>query len=174
MPLLKDYEPSLSRRFADLALQAKFCERNEPKIFDAFKVKAKMNEDRYNTSKLLPIWIARELAARMPTNEPVIVNALNPGFCRTDLFRHAPLLLSFILKFGVRIIGRTTEMGSRTLVAAAAAGRESHGGYLDSCVLREPSTLVVSEEGGVLQKRVYDELMEILEDIQPGITDNVA
>lgn len=133
-----------------------------------------MNEDRYNTSKLLPIWIVRELATRMPRTEPVIVNALNPGFCRTDLFRHSPPLLALILKSAVRIIGRTTEMGSRTLMAAAAAGRESHGGYMDSCVLRDPSTLVVSDEGKVLQTRVYDELMAILEHIQPGITKNVS
>lgn len=133
-----------------------------------------MNEDRYNTSKLLPIWIARELVARMPSNEPIIVNALNPGFCSSEIFRHAPRLLTLILKSAIRVVGRTTEMGSRTLLAAAAAGRESHGGYMDSCVLREPSTLVVGEEGKVLQTRVYDELMGILEDIQPGITKNVS
>lgn len=155
-------------------MKAKFSERNEPKIFDAFKSKEKMNEDRYNTSKLLPIWVVRELAARMPRTEPVIINALNPGFCRTDLFRHAPRLLGFIVKSAVQIIGRTTEMGSRTLMAAAAAGRDSHGGYMDSCVPREPSALVVSEEGKQLQSRVYDELFEILEGIQPGVTAVVA
>lgn len=133
-----------------------------------------MNEDRYNTSKLLPIWIVRELAARMPSNDPVIINALNPGFCRTDLFRHAPFPLQYIVKLGLRFLGRTSEMGSRTLMAAAAAERESHGGYMDSCVLREPSKLVTGSEGVTLQTRVYNELMEILEDIQPGITKNIT
>lgn len=133
-----------------------------------------MNEDRYNTSKLLPIWIVRELAARMPSNDPVIINALNPGFCRTDLFRHAPFPLHYIVKLGLRFLGRTSEMGSRTLMAAAAAERESHGGYMDSCVLREPSKLVTGSEGMALQTRVYNELLEILEDIQPGITKNIT
>lgn len=132
-----------------------------------------MNEDRYNTSKLLEIWIVRELAARMAPNDPVIVNCLNPGFCRTDLFRHAPFPLSYIVRGGLSLLGRTSEMGSRTLMGAAAADKQSHGKYMDSCVLREPSKLVVSEEGQGLQRRVYSELLEILEDIQPGVTKNV-
>lgn len=133
-----------------------------------------MNEDRYNTTKLLPIMIVRELASRMPANDPVIVNCLNPGLCRTALFRHAPFPLSLIVTFGLWILGRTSEMGSRTLMTAAAAGKESHGKYMDSCVIREPSKLVVSEEGRALQTRVYNELLEILEDIQPGVTRNAT
>lgn len=132
-----------------------------------------MNEDRYNTSKLLPIWIVRELAAQLPPNDPIIINSLNPGFCNTDIFRHAPFALRFIIRSGLQILGRTSEMGSRTLMAAAAAQRQSHGKYMDSCVLREPSSLVVSEEGRALQKRVYTELMDTLEDIEPGITRNI-
>lgn len=154
--------------------QAKFAERREPSIFNAYKEKQKMNEDRYNTSKLLPIWVVRELAARLPPNDPVIINSLNPGFCRTAIFRHAPFALRFIITSGLQILGRTSEMGSRTLMAAAAAQKESHGGYMDSCVLRDPSHLVISEEGCALQKRVYTELMDILEDIQPGISKNVT
>lgn len=106
----------------------------------------------------------------MAPNDPVIVNCLNPGFCRTEFFRHAPFPLSYLLHIGVTLVGRSAEMGSRTLVAAAAAGRESHGRYMDSCVLRDPSALVMSDEGAMLQKRVYDELMEELERIKPGIS----
>lgn len=133
-----------------------------------------MNEDRYNTSKLLPIWIVRELASRMPPNDSVIINCINPGFCRTDLFRHAPFPLSYILKIGLHLLGRTSEMGSRTLMAAAAADKRSHGKYMDSCIVRDPSRLVCSKEGEELQRQVYDELMDILEGIQPGVTKNIS
>lgn len=132
-----------------------------------------MNEDRYNTSKLLEIWIVRELASRMAPNDPVIVNCLNPGFCQTDLFRHAPFPLIYIVKGGLRLLGRTSEMGSRTLMSAAAADKQSHGKYFDSCVLREPSKLVVSQEGEKLQVRVFSELLDTLEGIQPGVTKNI-
>lgn len=132
-----------------------------------------MSEDRYNTSKLLPIWIVRELGSRMPSSNPVIINCVNPGFCRTDLFRHAAFPLNYVVKLTLRLIGRTSEMGSRTLMAAAAAGKASHGQYMDSCEVQDPSKLVLSEEGKVLQSRVYNELTEILETIQPGIMGNV-
>lgn len=133
-----------------------------------------MNEDRYNVSKLLEIFVVRELAAKMAPNDPVIINALNPGFCRTDLFRHAPFPLNYIVGGGLRLLGRSSEVGSRTLMSAAAGDKQSHGKYMDSCVLREPSTLVLSTEGQELQRRVYSELMDILEDIQPGVTKNVS
>lgn len=132
-----------------------------------------MNEDRYNLSKLLEVFIVRQLASEMAPNDPVIINALSPGFCRSTLFRHAPGFLRAILEIGVRIIGRSSEVGSRALMSAAAAGRETHGGYMDNCKPRDPSKFVMSDEGQQLQKRVYNELMEVLEDIQPGITKNV-
>ncbi|KAF3761944.1 NAD(P)-binding protein [Cryphonectria parasitica EP155] len=155
---------------SDSHMFARFREREELKGLEAFKGKENMNEDRYNTSKLLSIWIVREMAARMAPNDPVVLNCINPGFCRTELFRHNTFPLNYIVRCTLRLLGRTAEMGSRTVMAAAAAGRESHGQYMDSCVVRTPSKLVVSAEGQNLQSRVYEELEGVLEDIQPGIT----
>ena len=132
-----------------------------------------MNEDRYNASKLLEVFIVRQLASEMAPNDPVIINALSPGFCHSTLFRHAPGILRAVLEVGVRIIGRTSEMGSRALMSAATAGKESHGKYMDNCKIRDPSKFVLSEEGVQAQQRVYNELLQILEGIQPGITKNV-
>jgi retinol dehydrogenase-12 len=42
------------------------------------------------------------------------------------------------------IIARTTEVGSRTLVAGVAGGEESHGAYMADCQIAEyvfPDTL---------------------------------
>lgn len=153
--------------------QAKFAERQQPNIFQAFRGKENMNEDRYNLSKLLEVFVVRQLAAEMAPSDPVIINALSPGFCQSTLFRHAPGFLRAVLEIGVRILGRTSEMGSRALMAAAAAGRETHGRYMDNCKLRDPSRFVLSEEGQRVQKRVYDELMEVLEGVQPGVTKNI-
>ena len=132
-----------------------------------------MNEDRYNTSKLLEVFVVRQLASEMAPNDPVIINALTPGLCRSTLFRHASGFLRAVLEIGVRIIGRTSEVGSRALMSAAAAGKESHGGYMDNCKLRDPGPFVLSEEGVQVQKRLYGELLEVLEDVQPGITKNI-
>lgn len=153
--------------------QAAFAERQEPQIFDAFKTDKYMSEDRYMTSKLLEIWFVRELASRMAPNDPVIINCLNPGLCVSEIHRHTTFPLNYIFWLPTRLLGRATEMGSRTLLAAAAADKRSHGRYMDNCVVRDPGKFVLSEEGQVFQRRVYDELLQILETIQPGITKNV-
>lgn len=71
------------------------------------------------------------------------------------------------------IFARTTEMGARNFIAAACAGQESHGKYISECVVKEPSDFVRSKEGEVTQERIYEELMRILEKIQPGIGKNI-
>lgn len=137
-----------------------------------------MTEDRYNTTKLIVILIVRQLVDAMsgPRSEdpPVLVNVVNPGYCRTQLFRHASPPLSWIIATGLVLFGRTGEMGSRTLVGGAEAGQESHGLYMDSCKVRDPAPFVLSSEGAETQKRVFGELMEVLEGIEPGITRNIS
>lgn len=103
----------------------------------------------------------------------VIINTLTPGFCRTSLFRDNKFPASIFIKFTSALIGRSAEVGSRELTHAAAAGPETHGKWLDSHEIREPSPFVRSEEGKILQARVYNELMEILENAEPGITKNI-
>ncbi|OIW29654.1 short-chain dehydrogenase/reductase-like protein [Coniochaeta ligniaria NRRL 30616] len=154
---------------------ARFPERNQPNIFAAFKDATTMSDDRYNTSKLLVTMIARELATHLassPSN-PVVLNIVTPGFCKSQIFRNLPFPGKLGISAVLAVIGRTTEVGSRTLVSAAAAGRETHGKYLDSCVVTEPSAFVRSEEGMEVQSRVYAELMEVLEGIEPGVTRNI-
>lgn len=64
-------------------------------------------------------------------------------------------------------------MGSRTLVAAACAGEDTHGTYMTDCQIREPSKWVRSEQGKDAQQRVYKELLGVLEEIEPGVTKNI-
>ena len=64
-------------------------------------------------------------------------------------------------------------MGSRTLVAAACAGEESHGMYMTDCQVGEVSPWARSEKGREAQRRVYEELMGVLEGIEPGVTKNI-
>ena len=88
---------------------------------------------QYSISKLLVMFVVRELAAlsTTPGGEPeVLVTSCCPGACVTDLGRQynrwyerlAMLLLA-------PIITKTVEEGSRTLVSATALGSESQGAY---------------------------------------------
>jgi retinol dehydrogenase-12 len=84
----------------------------------------------------------RELASRIShesrsTSPTVIVNCLTPGACTSDFFRETTGIKKFIDDKMSSLIARTTEAGSRTLVAALAAGEESHGSFMVNCEVSE-------------------------------------
>lgn len=133
--------------------------------------------DRYFTSKLMVVLVVRELAERLDAcyagASPVVANTANPGLCKSALFRSVPLYVRAISALGCFLLGRTCEEGARALLAAVAGGRESHGQYVDSGKVDAPSPFVLTEEGKALQKRLWDELLEVLEGIEPGVADSV-
>jgi len=129
--------------------------------------------DRYNITKLLVLLGARELAAHITAtdnadNSPsVVVNFVAPGWCKTRIgFANG----SRPAKVGLKLIGRTSEEGSRTLVHAVAGDIDTHGQYLSECQVKAPSAWVTSEEGKQVQKRVWAELVDKFEAIKPGCT----
>ncbi|PIB00868.1 Retinol dehydrogenase 13 [Cercospora beticola] len=128
-------------------------------------VKANMGE-RYFVSKLLQVFTTREMAARVGDSYPVVINCLNPGFCHSELAREA----GWYLYIMAVLLARSTEVGSRTIVAAAAAGPESHGKYMSESMITEPGEMVRSREGTILQRKFWAELCARLESIKPGIT----
>ena len=77
-------------------------------------------------------------------------------------------------------LARTSEVGARTIVGAAAMGmgegrRENmHGAYISDGEVVEPDrTLVTSEEGRRVQERVWGEMVEKMEAIMPGIMERI-
>ncbi|MCJ1391038.1 hypothetical protein MMC18_003899 [Xylographa bjoerkii] len=150
----------------------KLPEKSSPEIFAKLNDKETANlRDRYNVSKLLEVFYCRALAARMTESRKptVTLNFLNPGLCHSELAKDPPLILT-VLK---ALLARTTEVGSRTLVASAAAGHETHGQYMGDSTIKSPAPLVLSEEGAKTQERIWVELNDKLEKIQPGILSNI-
>lgn len=135
-------------------------------------------DERYGTTKLLDILIVQELAERLdaasPAANPIVVNTANPGLCKSNLFRDVFRIGQFLVSALTFCIGRTSEQGSRALMAAVAGGKESHGKYVDCGRVDDPSLFVLSEDGRATQKKVWSELLEILEGIEPGVTSNVT
>lgn len=72
-----------------------------------------------------------------------------------------------------KIMCRTTEVGSRTLVHAGLSGPESHGKYMSDSQISQCSNLVEGPEGPEIQERVWEELAKKLEEIEPGVTKNL-
>jgi retinol dehydrogenase-12 len=149
-------------------------EREDPSgnIFDTLSDGSKAGmSSRYPLSKLLEVLTVRALVAESAkSNYPVIINYVNPGFCHSELMREMGWI-QYILKFVMN--ARTTEAGSRTLVAASYAGPESHGEYQSDCKSVPPSPFVMSEDGKKAGERVWTELKAKLESIQPGILKNI-
>lgn len=88
-------------------------------------------EKRYQVTKLIEVLFTRELIARLKSKTAsapfVIINIVNPGLCFSNLDRSGsePALIVRIMR---RILDRTTEVGGRTLVLAAAPA-SSHGEF---------------------------------------------
>jgi len=171
--------PHLTIVASDAHFVANFKERTSLAIFTTLDDPVGKNQsEKYNISKLLEILMIRELAPKMTASAEsgkpaVILNTLTPGLCESQLMRHASFLLAIGAKIGKALLARNSEVGSRTLVSAALAGEDTHGEYMADCKIAQASAFVRSDEGAQVQKRVYDELMAILEGIQPGITKNI-
>ncbi|KAH8547604.1 putative short-chain dehydrogenase [Umbelopsis sp. PMI_123] len=127
----------------------------------------------YQVSKLLEVFYVQELAKHIKTREngqtKVIVNAIDPGLCHSNLVRNienrAQLLFMQTFK---AIFARSTEVGSRTIVNAGENDNfETHGKFLANCVVFPPSAHVRSKEGQDAQVKVWNELHDILYKIDP-------
>ncbi|TVY16269.1 Short chain dehydrogenase sol3 [Lachnellula arida] len=164
-------QPRLTIVSSEVHAWTKFPEWKAPNTFDALNKQSKTTfSERYPTSKLLEILLLRKIAPALE-GSGVILNALSPGLCHSELAREGNPFLTF-LKF---FFARTTEMGSRTLVIAAMAGSESHGNYMHNGKVENTalSPFVRSNDGEKASEKVWDELSTILESIQPGVTGNL-
>lgn len=125
---------------------------------------------QYPASKLLEIFGVREISEQSPRDKfPVTINCVNPGFCHSELSRDHPTWGFWFMKL---VLARSTEAGSRNLVAAASIGGGSHGKYVSECIVEQPSEFLESKDGKKVQKMFWEELCGKLEEIRPGVTQN--
>ncbi|RMZ17494.1 hypothetical protein D0860_00385 [Hortaea werneckii] len=168
--------PTLTVVSSEMHFVTSFPERTSPTIFKTLNEpeEARMPE-RYALSKLLEVLACREIARNHPVDQlKVTLNFVNPGWCISELVRYS--VASFgsvaktVLNLVMRVMCRTTEVGSRTLVHAGLSGPETHGKYMSNCRVEECAPLVQGKEGPEIQRRVWQELSEKLNEIEPGVT----
>ncbi|KAF9526085.1 short-chain dehydrogenase [Crepidotus variabilis] len=130
---------------------------------------------RYNDTKLFNVFFTRALAARSVTQSPsVVINTVNPGFCYSSLRQfksYASRLLNYFMEI---TLARTTEEGARQLIWAALGSKEGderalNGAYISGMEILEPADSVVSEEGKALQNKLWDDLINELEQVNPNV-----
>ncbi|KUJ08354.1 NAD(P)-binding protein [Mollisia scopiformis] len=168
--------PRLSIVTSDLHFVIRFEEGKEDDIYAALNRKEGWNvNSRYAVTKLMEIFFVRELAKRMDDSKKpkVIVNCMTPGACMSDFNRESKGLEKRLFEFLAFLLARSTEVGSRTLVAGITADEESHGAYMADCIVTSPSKFVLSDDGATMQKKLWDQTIKLLESIQPGIAKNV-
>jgi len=137
----------------------------------------KIMGDRYPLTKLLNVFFVRALNARLPPSTPLIVNAVDPGYCYSELRRGLTGVRAVFDYLMERALAFTTEVGSRRLVWAALAYPDQpdklRGEFSAGCEVQEVSDYVLSAQGAKVQDRLWDELVDILGKVDPRVTTNV-
>ena len=141
--------------------EVKIAKKEQRSVLNVLNDKAKFNPgDRYYTSKLLLALFFREFVNRLPADNAVVVNMVNPGFCYgSELHRSLSGPLGKVFGGMKRAIGRPTPVGARTLVhAAVVAGRESHGRYMSDEKVAPFMDFPLSAEGQACGRQMWNEM----------------
>ncbi|KAF2022025.1 NAD(P)-binding protein [Aaosphaeria arxii CBS 175.79] len=168
--------PNLTVVGSEMHFFARFPEKNAPEgqIFKTLNVENQDMRERYNLSKLLVMLFVRAMVDQKAVSQmPVTINCVCPGFCHSEIAREVTGPSKIVMIAMKAIFARSTEAGGRTLFYAASQGSETHGKFLINCRVSDPSPFVLSPEGGVVQKRVWNELVTKVEAIKPGITSDL-
>lgn len=134
-------------------------------------------ERRYADSKLLNTLFAPAFAAHIPRSAPIVVNAVCPGFCHSQILR----TIDRGQFDNFKKIARTSEEGSRQLIFAALGPDPKYpdssehvdvlkGAYIQHNAVSSPSDWVKSEEGQQVQSRLWDETWDILCHVDDRVT----
>jgi retinol dehydrogenase 12 len=157
------------------------------------------NQDRYPVTKLLEIMIVREMVRRLnqikgdglthqngsenrsqkqdcdsDSENSVVITLVNPGFCISEFTRDLSGFEFYAHRTMSFLIGRKTEVGSRNLVLGVAAGKDSHGQYMSDGANQELGWWLKSVEGEDVQRAVFEEVMERLDQIENGCAGNLG
>ncbi|KAI5807354.1 putative short-chain dehydrogenase [Peziza echinospora] len=175
-PGTEQHIPRLVIVASGVHITSNFHERHAENILQRLNSKenfeAKLTAgQQYPTSKLINMYMTERIAPLIPehpvTKLPaVIISSVDPGFCYSELARDGLPFPFGLLRW---LIGRSTEVGSRNLVAAALIGPEGHGKYIASCVITKPYNLAIGEEGRKAGDRVYAEIIDVLKGVDPSI-----
>ncbi|KAE8352767.1 hypothetical protein BDV28DRAFT_165325 [Aspergillus coremiiformis] len=162
---------------------AKYPEEHGDDIFAWFSDKSHVNmtdHNQYNLSKLLLLYGIIKLASivdpvsdKSRDSSPIVINSLDPCFCKTEISGEFTGGLKIIFKIFEWMFARSAEEGSRLVVTAAGAGRQTHGGYMRAGALQDYAPFVTSEDGMKKTNYVWDCISTKLETLQPGIMANV-
>lgn len=118
-------------------------------------------DSHYCLSKLLDVFWTRALAARLDPAD-IIVNTLNPGYCRSSFHR----VDSQAEAFGQYLAWSSAE-GAYHVTDAAVRHPDSHGAYLSEQRVRPVSRFISSAQGKEVQQKLWDETIAVFREECP-------
>ncbi|KAK7031656.1 hypothetical protein R3P38DRAFT_2774153 [Favolaschia claudopus] len=128
-------------------------------------------------SAVLNILFVRAFNERLPASTPLVINAVNPGLCKTDLLRETQGIAALIVGMILNIVAFTAEEGSRQLVFGALGNADRpndlRGEYLSACRVFEVSDFILSADGVKAQDQLWDELVDILGQVDSRVPEIV-
>ncbi|KAJ5111329.1 short-chain dehydrogenase/reductase family protein [Penicillium argentinense] len=124
---------------------------------------------QYAMSKLLLEYAMKTIADLACTHQgyfQVIVNTVSPGFCASSLGRkYDQFYMRCLSWFAYKLLARTAEQGSRSLVSATVQGIDSHGRcWRSDDYLDESKALTSGPKGDELQAQAWQEIMGVMEE----------
>ncbi|KAJ6530002.1 hypothetical protein DFH09DRAFT_151650 [Mycena vulgaris] len=149
---------------------ARFSQRHVPNILETLNDKSKwIQPDRYFITKLFNLFVAREIAM-LPKAEGVVVNVVDPGLCSSDISRNGDP--GAVIGFLFRNVAWPTSKGALNLVYAVVKPTPP-GAFISSCEVRQPPSWTRKKDGMKVQKKVWDEMVEVWRGVSPDVDELV-
>ncbi|KAJ7181011.1 hypothetical protein C8R46DRAFT_1071202 [Mycena filopes] len=150
---------------------AKFGEKSGTKLLDTLNDESQCEVmDRYITSKLFNLYIAREVG-NLPQADGVVVNVVDPGMCASELARDLPLS-----SFTLWILGKiawTPAKGALNLLYALLHPTPP-AAYISACAVYPAPAWTRTKEGLEVQIKLWSEMVDLWKGIAPEVSSIVA
>ncbi|KAF7333452.1 ATP-dependent DNA helicase PIF1 [Mycena venus] len=158
--------PHLTITGSGAQFRARFAAKTAPSILQAMNTPhPSIKSDRYESSKLFNLFLAREIA-QLHQAEGVVVNVVHPGLVLSDIgrdYNFGPFVMLFW-----RWLGWTPAEGSLNLLYGVLSPTPP-GAYIRTCQVHPPPAWVTTKAGAHVQKRVWNEMVEVWGQISPEI-----
>ncbi|XP_078310140.1 retinol dehydrogenase 13-like [Crassostrea virginica] len=129
---------------------------------DNLRAEKHFSQFQYHNSKTATLLFTKELARREPD---VLVSCVHPGTVRTDVFRHMPTPVKFLVSTVFRMLTKSPAEGAQPVLFCALEDSVEPGGYYMDCRLYDHSLWVPKsayDEG--LAKKLWESTERILTD----------
>ncbi|RAK75886.1 putative short-chain dehydrogenase [Aspergillus fijiensis CBS 313.89] len=138
------------------------------RMLDFFNQKAQAFDHytHYYTSKLFELLLAQAMSRRIDPGK-LSIALVSPGLCKSELFRNVRSAPADLL---ARCFARTCDAGARMIIMASVTQTESPPDTYFSQGGQVPvSTFASSSEGVLCQERLWEEIMSILDSVDPDL-----